>query len=143
MPVDEPIPPLPGSASMEQFPFASLIGLELEHVERGRCAMGLTVDSRRHHNPQKVVHGSILHALADTSMGMALYTTLPDGQWCATIEIKVSYLRPVVEGRLKAVAEVVNRGKTIAHLEARVTQGNETLATASGSFAIFARPAGA
>lgn len=127
---------------MEHFPFAALIGLELDTLSRGHCRMALTIDSRRHHNPQHVVHGSVLHAMADTGMGMALYTTLDEGQWCATIEIKVSYLRAVSAGHLSCEAQLVHRGKTTAHLDARLRLGDVLVATSSGSFSIFARPAG-
>lgn len=127
---------------MDDFPFASMLGLELEALTPGHCLFGLNVDAARHHNPQRAVHGSVLHALADTAMGMALYTTLDDGQWCATIEIKVSYLRAVGDGRLSCEAQLVHRGKATAHLEARVRLGEALVATSSGSFAIFPKPGG-
>lgn len=133
---------LPQRRFMDDFPFASLIGLDLEALEPGYCRFGLSVDAARHHNPQRAVHGSVLHALADTGMGMALYTTLEEGKWCATIEIKVSYLRAVGDGRLTCEARLVHRGKTTAHLEARVHLGEALVATSTGSFSIFPRPGG-
>lgn len=133
--------PLPQSRFMENFPFATLIGLELEALEPSYCRFGLTVDAQRHHNPQRVVHGSVLHAMADTGMGMALYTTLDEGQWCATIELKVSHFAPVQHGRLTCEARMTHRGKRVAHLEARVMHDGRLVASATGSFSIFARPA--
>lgn len=135
--------PLPPSRFMEDFPFATLIGLELESLTPAYCRFGLTVDERRHHNPQHVVHGSVLHAMADTGMGMALYTTLDEGQWCATIEIKVSYFAPVWHGRLTCEARMTHRGKRLAHLEARVMRSEHLVASATGSFSVFPRPVAA
>ncbi len=128
------------SRLMDSFPFASLIGLELESLASGNCRSALTVDPARHHNPQHAVHGSVLHALADTAMGMALYATLEDGQWCATIEIRVAYLRAVSTGRLLCEAELVHRGKTTAHLQAQIRCDGVLVVTSTGSFSIFAKP---
>lgn len=128
---------------MEHFPFATLIGLELEALEPAFCRLGLTVDERRHHNPQHAVHGSVLHAMTDTGMGMALYTTLDEGQWCATIEVKLSHFAPVRQGRLTCEARMSHRGKRVAHLEARVMHDERLVASATGSFSIFARPGSA
>ncbi len=131
---------LPQQRLMQRFPFASLIGLKLESLTPGASRFGLTVDPARHHNPQHVVHGSVLHALADTGMGMALYTLLAEGQWCATVEIKLSHFRPVDAGRLVCDSRLLHQGKTIAHLEARAMLGERLVAAATGTFSVFAKP---
>jgi len=71
-------------------------------------------------NPNGVVHGAVLFALADTGMGSALVPTLAPGESCATIEIKINYFKPVREGALSCETMLVNRGKSIANLESRV-----------------------
>lgn len=124
---------------MLRFPFARLIGMELERYEYSDCVLSLTVDPVRHHNPQHVVHGSVLHALADTCMGMALYTTLSPDEWCATIEIKISYFRAVGSGHLRATSQMLHRGKRVGQLLSSIYAGEEMIASASGSFAIFDR----
>src|SRR3546814_15063048 len=80
----------------------------------GRCTMAIDVDRDRHFNPQGVAHGGVAYSLADTAMGGALHSLLPDGQWCATLEIKFNYHVRVGEGRLTCEAELRHRGKRAA-----------------------------
>ena len=92
-----------------------------------------------HRNSNGVVHGGVIFTLADTGMGAALYPTLDAGEICATIEIKINYFKPVTNGDPVCVGEIVNRGKTVANLEASVYAGDVLVAKANGSFSIFKR----
>ena len=80
-------------------PFGDLIGLHVEHQAPGESTLSLSI-SERHLNPHGVVHGAVMYALADTGMGAALYSTLAPGEFCATIEVKINYFKPVPSGRL-------------------------------------------
>jgi acyl-CoA thioesterase len=117
-------------------PFADLIELKFEEQRPGysRCALDV---SEKHLNPHGVVHGAVAFALADTGMGAALYPTLSEGEICATVEIKISYFKPVVSGTLSCVTEIVNRGKRVAHLESCVYAAEQLVAKASGTYSIF------
>ena len=117
-------------------PFADLIDLKVEVQRAGHSQLSLTL-APQHLNPHGVVHGAVVFALADTGMGSALYPTLEPGQICATIDIAISYFRPVQAGRLMCTSEVVNRGRTVAHLSSRVMVGEQLVASATGNFAIF------
>ncbi len=118
-------------------PFAELIGLAFTAVAPGRSRCALTL-SPQHLNPHGVVHGAVVFALADTGMGAALYPSLAPGETCATIEIKISYFRPVSRGELVCESTLVNRGRSVAHLDSRVFAGDALIAAASGNFAILA-----
>lgn len=120
-----------------QHPFADLLGLTFEEHGGGTSLCTLTV----HHglfNPQNVVHGGVLYSLADTGMGGALYTLLQENEYCATVEIKISYFKPVSSGKLACKTVVINKGKRIATLESEIWNEGKLVAKASGSFAIFA-----
>ena len=79
--------------------------------------------------------------MVDYSMGGAVMRSLPEGQLCTTIEIKISYLAPVREGTLIVETDVVRQGRNIAFTESKVTDERDRLvATASGSMFIL-RPA--
>ena len=99
----------------------------------------LPVDGR-HLNPHGVVHGAVIYAMADTGMGAALYSTLDAGYACATIDISITYFRPVIKGHLLCQTILDNKGRTVAHLTARITQNDKLIAQASGNFAIMATP---
>lgn len=117
-------------------PFADLIGLHIEEQRAGYSLLSLTA-GKRHLNPQGVVHGAIAYALVDTGMGAALYPTLVAGELCATIEIKINYFKAVRPGLVTCVTELVNRGKTVANLDARVMVEGVLVARANGNYAIF------
>lgn len=120
-------------------PFADLIGLTVEQQGDGKSTLLLPVDGR-HLNPHGVVHGAVIYAMADTGMGAALYSVLDAGYACATIDISISYFRPVVDGQLLCQTVVENKGRTVAHLTARITQNDKLVAQASGNFAIISAP---
>jgi acyl-CoA thioesterase len=121
--------------------FAELIGLKVDEQRPGFSRLSLQV-TEDHLNPHHVVHGAVVYALADTGMGAALYPTLQEGQICATIEVKINYFKPVASGQLVCVTEVLNRGKTVANLDARVYAEGRLIASANGNYAIFKpRPA--
>lgn len=118
-------------------PFAKRIGLHFDEARAGFSRCWLAVEQDIHMNPNGVVHGAVLYAMADTGMGAALMPMLDPGLNCATIEIKMSYFRPVFEGDLICTSEVVNKGRTIANIDSRVYSGDRLIAKANGNYAIF------
>jgi len=116
--------------------FADGIGLTITDVEPGysRGALSVTEDLL---NPNDVLHGAVTYAMADTGMGAALQPSLEDGQSCATVEIKMSYMEPVRDGDLVCETTVTRRGGSVAHLESAVRQGGTLVARATGTFSIF------
>lgn len=116
--------------------FTELVGLEFTEADAGfsRCLVDVTEE---HLNPHGVVHGAVLYTLADTGMGSALYTELAEGETCATIEIKMNYLRRVESGRVVCETELVRKGRSIAYLESDLRHVGETVARATGSYSIF------
>ena len=61
-------------------------------------------------NPMGNVQGGFLAAMLDDTLGPALVATLDDGEFAPTLELKVSFLRPAVPGRLTGTGRVVHRG---------------------------------
>ena len=119
-----------------QHPFAELLDMQVVAQHDSQSHMRLSV-APQHLNPHQVVHGAVLYALADTGMGLALYPSLSEGEICATIEIKINYFKPVHGGVVDCRTQVVNRGRSVAHLESRLLVGDALVATASGNYAIF------
>lgn len=84
------------------------------------------------HNPMGMVHGGVISLLADAAMGIAFGRTLIDQSAFATIEMKVSYLRPVKASVLTARAHVVSRGLRIGFVECVIVNSrNKEIARAS------------
>lgn len=122
-------------AEDEKNPFGQLIGLQFASWGDGESACHLEVTPALL-NPNGVLHGAVVYALADTGMGGALVSTLDAGQVCTTVEIKISYFRAVVAGTMRCHARVVHRGKRITFLEAMVYNEDALIAQATGTFAI-------
>lgn len=89
---------------------------------------------RKLHNLSGTMHGGMMGDIADAAMGIALATTLKPEEDFTTIEFKMSFLRPHVEGPLKAEGVLAKRGKRITFTEATLTNAKgETIAKSSGT----------
>ena len=127
-----------GPSEYGEFPLKTYLGMELSGDQPG--VGHATLDIQSHHaNPNGVVHGAVLFTLVDTAMGKATMSVIEAaGVYCASIEVSLRFIRPAVSGRLSATATVIKRGRSVVHLEARVTGDDERLiATAAGTFAIL------
>lgn len=121
------------------FPLASHLGLDVDHPGPPGHARARLHADERHVNPHGVVHGAVLFALADTAMGAATYDVMPAGHLCASIEVHLRFLAPAPAGaELVADVHVVKAGKRIVQLAATITSDELLVATATGSFALFA-----
>ncbi len=120
-------------------PIAELIPMGITSVEPGEVVFTCTPDESAY-NPIGSVHGGLVCTLLDTVAGCAVHTTLPAGTGYTSLEIKVSYLRPVRAGQgvLTATGRVTKPGRRAAFAEgeARDDQGR-LVATASSTFLVF------
>ena len=126
----------PPPARQRRKGFAELLGLR--HASRSAGASRYEVDAgEEHFNPNGVVHGGLAFALADTGTGTALWTLLERNEGCATIEMKISYLRPAKSGHLVCDSRVLHRQGNIATIESEVRSGEDVIARAVAVYAIF------
>jgi uncharacterized protein (TIGR00369 family) len=118
-------------------PLAELLHITNEGSNDGRARYRLDVASELL-NPHGVLHGGAVYVMVDYSMGGATMSTLPPGDVCATIEIKISYLASVRGGTLTADTQIIKQGRRVVFLESKVTDdAGKLVATASGSFAVI------
>lgn len=116
-------------------PFCDKLGLTFTSAGAGQSECRLLV-SPELFNPNGVLHGGALYAMADTGMGGALFSTLDAGELCATIEIKIVYFKPVTVGVLSCTSRILNRGRRIATLESEIYLDNGLVAKALGTFSV-------
>jgi len=119
-------------------PVARLIGFVPKTIEPGFAVFELQAEER-HANPMGTLHGGILCDLSDAAMGIAFAATLEEGESSTTLELKISYLKPVWKARLTATARVVKRGRTVGLVEADITDESGDLVARSGSTCMVLR----
>jgi uncharacterized protein (TIGR00369 family) len=100
-------------------PFAQLLGLKLDDVGRGTATMALEVRKDLTQN-LGVVHGGAIASLIDTATAFAILSLLSPEERVTTVDLTISYLRPVTEGRMRAVAKVVRGGRRLFVVSADV-----------------------
>ena len=114
--------------------FTELVNAEVILVENGHARLELVVD-RMHWSSADRLHGGVLFTLLDTALGRAVVSTLDEGRGSTTIESKINFFRPVLEGRLTADAQVVNRGRRTAYAEGEIRDAEGRLvARATSTF---------
>jgi uncharacterized protein (TIGR00369 family) len=116
------------------------IGARIVEVEPGRVVVELDVHAGHRHEGG-VVQGGVITQIADAAMGLSLMTEQDEGRANTTIELKINFLRPVVEGRLRAVGRIVQMRKTLLFSEADVLDAQGRLvARASSTCLAIDRP---
>ncbi len=116
-------------------PMGELMGFRLVHVADGEVAFACTPDESVY-NPIGMVHGGLACTVLDSAAGCAVHSMLPAGVGYSSIEIKVSFLRPIqaFDGDIVARGWVVKPGKRVSFAEADLRDAHGTvLATASSS----------
>jgi uncharacterized protein (TIGR00369 family) len=115
-------------------PAAVLLGLDIDEVSSGAVTFAFTGDDRFSNGA--TTHGGILAAVVDFALSTADLTCHDAGADVVTTNLAVTYLRPVpLTGRYRCTGQVVHRGRTVAHAEARMTDpaGREVV-RATGAF---------
>jgi len=113
-----------------RFPFFNLIGFEVLDLGPGwaHTRIPLRPDLT---NPDGIAHGGVIATLIDISITEAMlmtdeYAKVRDTRGSmATIDLGVKYLRPLREGTLLCKAEIVHRGRRVAHARAVVTDEDD------------------
>ncbi|MDQ6691849.1 MAG: PaaI family thioesterase [Candidatus Dormibacteraeota bacterium] len=120
--------------------WAEPYGISVEEVEEGRVVLRFEA-SEKHHQPNGVVQGGVLTAIADAAMGMAAMTSQEVGWANTTIELKINFIRPVISGEVRAEGRLISAGRTVLFTEATLfNQEGKTVAVASSSVLAFALP---
>lgn len=149
----DPVPPLASLRRMDGLaflqgmvdgtvptpPIASTLGFEAVAFSAGRAEFRLE-PAEHHFNPLGLVHGGVLCTLLDTVVGCAVHTTLEAGWGYTSIDLNVTYLRPVTmqTGMLTAVGEVVKTGRRVSFASGSITDaGGAVIATATSSLLMF------
>ena len=117
------------STPFEGFPvgFDRLYGLELLHVdaEHARAQVKVRDELRQ---PAGLVHGGVFASIAETLASMATWLAVHEqGQTAQGLSNQTSFLRPIVDGTIHAVARRRHKGRTTWVWEVDITDDQERL----------------
>ncbi len=114
--------------------FTELIGLTVNLNKDGTCTS--EVELRRHHlSVAARVHGGVLASMLDTTLGGAVFGSIPEGKGCATLSFNISFFRPVFEGKLTCTARIGNLTRRTAYASGEIhDEEGRLVASATGTF---------
>ena len=120
-------------------PMAKLIGFRMAVAEPGRVVMELDAEESLE-NTLGLLHGATAAALLDTAMGCAISTMLPARQSSVTLDLKLTYLRPLSakSGTIQAEGKIIKLGRQTSYTEGFVRDGKGDLAVhATATFSMI------
>ena len=115
------------SSALNSVPFAKLLGIELEEIDSGIATLAFDIKPELKQN-HGVVHGGAIASLIDSATAFDIIYLLPQTEHATTVDLTISYLRPLTEGRVKAVARVLRSGKRLIVVSAELFDEHGTLA---------------
>lgn len=109
-------------------PITEAAGIWIAEVESGRVVFE-ALPSARFYNPLGSVHGGWAATVLDSAMGCAVHSTLAAGQSFTTVDLSLSFVRPIFEdtGRLRCEGTVIHSGRQIATAQGRLWDGSGRL----------------
>lgn len=116
-------------------PFHKLLGVRMGIGPNKEGVAWVEIDPEKHYG-NRWAHGGMVGALADIASGIAIGRMLenPMNAIDGTIELKINFLRKVVEGDLTATARVLHFGKRVAVTECDMTNRGRLCAKAIATF---------
>ncbi|WP_046969846.1 PaaI family thioesterase [Dyella japonica] len=102
-------------------PYAAAMDMDLAEVEDGRVVFAGR-PSARFFNPVGTIQGGWAATILDAAMAHCIHTTLKVGENYTTVEMKISFVRPVMpsSGIVRCEGRVIHRGSRIATSEGRL-----------------------
>ena len=115
----------------EKFFLSKFIGLEFDYLpaeaadpDKDHLRISFEINEMLM-NPQGSLHGGIIAAVMDISMGHLLHKTAGMG---ITIEMKTQYLRPALKGRAIVEGRFIKKGRSLSFMESRLWGSDGKLA---------------
>lgn len=98
------------------------LGFRMLSVSQAERSVEVEFDARAEvvANPMKQVQGGYLCVMLDECMSVACMVASGMTHVAPTLEMKTSFFRPAMPGKLKGVGRVVRFGKTIAFTEGEI-----------------------
>ena len=122
------------SKALDDVPYARLLGIKLAQIDPGCATLQMRVRKQLTQN-HGVVHGGAMASLIDSATAFAIITLLSPEERVTTVDLTISYVRPVTQGRISCTAKVVRAGRRLFVVSAEVfDEGQKLVATALSTY---------
>ncbi len=125
-------------------PASQTLGFSMLRVDQANKEVEIAFEGRPSFaNPAGQIQGGFLCAMLDETMSVAGVVASNMTAFLPTLELKTSFLRPALPGRLICVGRVVKWGRSIAFLEGELYDDQRRLLAKATSTAMpqpFKRP---
>jgi uncharacterized protein (TIGR00369 family) len=110
-----PVPPPELLQFFKEFiPFNRFLGIELVVANEGWVRLELPFRPELIGDASRpALHGGVISTLIDTCGGFAVFTAIPYGEKCSTIDLRIDYLSPGQPELLAAEGKVVRVGNRV------------------------------
>lgn len=121
----------PGAPANETLSVPKLLSWEKGSLEANWKVEDALLNSRGE------LFGGYYSVLADVVLSYTVMTTIKDEERFKTIDLRVSYFRPVSSGTISITCKVINQSRSFVHTEALFTnKAGKNVAKAVATFAI-------
>ncbi len=125
---------------MKALPHSREIGMRLHHSQDGEALISVPYQVKLVGDPETgVLHGGVITALLDTACGSAVLSMPQKLTGCATLDLRIDYMRPATVGlTVYAKAECYRMTRSIGFARAVAYHDDPTdpVASAAGAFII-------
>ena len=113
--------------ALSTVPFAKLLGIKLDAIEPGDATLSLQIRDDFKQNAG-VVHGGVIASLIDSATAFAIVPLLNADERTTTVDLTISYLRPLTAGSMVARAKVLRAGRRLIVVSAELFDDGRNLA---------------
>ncbi|WP_067726535.1 PaaI family thioesterase [Oceanobacillus damuensis] len=118
----------------EKGPHWKLMDFKVQSIDKGSVSLKLPT-REEFNNIKGTIHGGILAALLDTTMGMTAKTILKGTP--ITIQFNIQFLKPGIDEPLYSKSKVIDVGKSTCFLEGHIyNELKELIAYSTGTFKV-------
>jgi uncharacterized protein (TIGR00369 family) len=118
-------------------PATETLGFSMLRVDQAKMEIEVAFEGRREFtNPAGQIQGGFLCAMLDETMSVAGIVASNMTAFIPTLEMKTSFLRPALPGRLICIGRVAKWGKAIAFLEGELYDDQRRLLAKATSTAM-------
>ncbi|HOZ25820.1 MAG TPA: PaaI family thioesterase [Hyphomonadaceae bacterium] len=109
------------SNSKKRPPCTETLGMRLTHVDQAKMTARFDFEARQDFaNPTGAIQGGFIGAMLDEAMSTAAIIASNITMNAPTLEMKVSFLRPLFVGKASAEARILKWGRTTCFIEAEL-----------------------